>query len=98
MARLRLAGRPRQLHRVACKAAKSLQQGRASMPDCAVPTPIAVDANDAAALFGLSSRTWRRLNAAGLIPSPLRLGGSVRWRRDELVAWAAAGSPTRSRW
>lgn len=59
---------------------------------------IAVDAKDAAAMFGLSDRSWRRMNAAGQCPRPLRLGGAVRWNTDELREWAAAGSPSRARW
>lgn len=59
---------------------------------------IAVDAKGAARLMSVSPRTWRRWTAGGLTPSPIRVGGAVRWRTDELVAWAAAGCPTRARW
>lgn len=66
-------------------------------PDKTV-APIAVNADDAAAMFGLKAKTWRRLNSAGEIPNALTIGGSVRWRVDELRAWAEAGSPSRAEW
>lgn len=62
------------------------------------PKPLAIDARNAAALFGLSVRTWRRLDAAGGCPRPLRLGGAVRWSPDELAAWRDAGCPARAEW
>ncbi len=62
------------------------------------PTPIAVDAAAAAVMFGMGERTWRRHDAAGLVPQPVRLGGAVRWPVDELQAWCAAGCPPRHKW
>lgn len=59
---------------------------------------IAVDAAGAAVMFDLGERTWRRHDAAGLVPQPVRLGGAVRWPVDELQAWAAAGCPPRHKW
>jgi excisionase family DNA binding protein len=39
----------------------------------------------AAALLGISRATlWRQVNA-GHLPKPIKLGGSTRWRRDELM-------------
>lgn len=62
-------------------------------------TPLAVNLADAAALFGVSPRTWARMHAAGHCPEPLRLGErSIRWAVDDLQAWAAAGGPTRAEW
>lgn len=68
------------------------------MTPAAAFTPIAVPGPDAARLFGLSARSWRRLNSAGLCPAPLRLNGAVRWDVAELRSWAAAGTPSRSKW
>ena len=53
---------------------------------------------DAAAVCGVSERTWRRWSATGLVPAPLRIGGMSRWNYAELAAWASAGSPSRERW
>lgn len=60
--------------------------------------PFAVSGQDAAALLGVSARTWRRLNAAGLVPQALRVGGSKRWSVAELRGWIEAGCPARARW
>jgi hypothetical protein len=59
---------------------------------------IAVNASDAATLFDLSDRTWRRMHSAGLIPCPVKLGDSPRWRIKELLAWSEAGCPSRAKW
>lgn len=62
--------------------------------------PIAVDAAGAAALFHLSPRAWWRAHSAGKVPLPIRVAGgrAVRWRLDELRAWAEAGCPPREKW
>jgi predicted DNA-binding transcriptional regulator AlpA len=49
-------------------------------------------------LLGLSERTIRRHDAAGLVPRPLSIGGAVRWRADEIDAWIKAGCPKRLDW
>ena len=61
--------------------------------------PLLVCAKDAAALIGVSLRTFRAMDAAGRIPAPVRLSpGCVRWRLSELRAWVAADSPPRAEW
>jgi len=62
------------------------------------PRPIAVRAEEAAELFGVSRATWFRLHAAGLVPKPIELGGAVRWSVRELEEWTDAGCPPRERW
>ena len=48
---------------------------------------------DVAKLLNLAVRTvWRR-RSAGEIPPPVEIGGSVRWRPDDLKSWIAAGCP-----
>lgn len=42
--------------------------------------------------------TLDRLNAAGLVPKPIRLAGSLAWARAELAAWIAHGCPEREEW
>jgi excisionase family DNA binding protein len=59
---------------------------------------ILIDAKEAAALCGVSVSTWYNLLASGKVPKPVRLGRSVKWRREELLAWVAAGCPARSAW
>jgi len=48
---------------------------------------------EAAKLCGVGKRTLWRWSHAGRAPSPVRIGGAVRWRRGELVEWIAAGCP-----
>ena len=60
--------------------------------------PLVVDAKGLATLLTCGVRTVRTLDAAGKLPTPLRLGGRVVWRRAEIKAWVAAGCPDRAAW
>ena len=62
------------------------------------PPPLLVRAPEAAHLCGVSEASWHRLRAAGRTPAPLRLGGSVVWRMEELREWCEAGCPARREW
>jgi|LakMenEpi03Aug12_release.lakeMendotaPanAssembly.Ray.scaffolds.fasta_scaffold3863373_1 predicted DNA-binding transcriptional regulator AlpA len=53
--------------------------------------PALLRADEAAALIGVSKRTWWRLVADRIAPQPLRIGGAVRWRRDDIANWILAG-------
>jgi len=65
----------------------------------AVQKSILVDANQAAALLGMSRSSFLRLDQRGLLgPRSVRLGRLVRWHRAEIEAWAAAGCPPRVQW
>ncbi|MCH8968888.1 MAG: helix-turn-helix domain-containing protein [Planctomycetes bacterium] len=46
----------------------------------------------------VSVRQVHRMNKAGLIPRPLRIGGVVRWHPDEIDRWLKCGAPERSGW
>lgn len=59
---------------------------------------LAVDAEAAAQMVGVSVRHWWALHSSGRCPLPIRMGRAVRWRVDELRQWVAAGAPERSRW
>lgn len=48
-----------------------------------------------ASLLKVSSRTVWRLNDAGRIPQPVRIGSLVRWNHREFVEWLAAKCPPR---
>ena len=48
--------------------------------------------------LAVSIRQAHRMNRAGLIPAPLRIGGVVRWREDEIAAWLKCGAPARGEW
>lgn len=51
-----------------------------------------------AALLVVSRATVYRLRNKGQLPSPVQFGTSVRWRRQELVSWIAAGCPSVEIW
>lgn len=57
-----------------------------------------LSAAELAILLSCSVRHIRRLDEAGLLPKPVRLGKSVRWIATELHAWLAAGAPSRKAW
>lgn len=62
------------------------------------PTPLLVDAAEAARLCGVARSSWWRLVSSGRTPTPVRLGRRTLWRAAELAAWCAAGCPGRDRW
>ncbi len=51
-----------------------------------------------ARFLSVSVRTIHRLRSAGKLPRPLRIGESVRWRRDEIMVWLAEGAPHLDKW
>jgi prophage regulatory protein len=59
---------------------------------------LAISARDLKEMLNVSLRQVWRLNAAGKLPKPIRLGGSVRWNRQEVQDWFTAGCPARSVW
>ena len=60
--------------------------------------PLACSAQQLAHRLGVSLRHVRRMDSAGLLPKPVRLGRSVRWPVDEVQTWLKAGAPNRRRW
>lgn len=56
--------------------------------------PLLMTARELATLLRVSTRTLWRLRSAGALPQPVRFGGTVRWRHDEVRAWIAAKCPT----
>lgn len=68
------------------------------MSETNATTPALIDAVAAAAMCGVSRSCWLKQTAAGKTPRPVRIGRAVRWNRDELMAWIAAGCPARSKW
>jgi predicted DNA-binding transcriptional regulator AlpA len=53
-------------------------------------------AKDAAQLCRLSKRSWFRLHACGKVPTPIHIGGSVRWRRSDIELWQSMNCPDRT--
>ena len=61
-------------------------------------SPLVVDASRLAKLLCAGIRTVRTWDAAGKLPAPIRIGGRVVWRLNEIRAWLAAGAPDRETW
>jgi len=61
-------------------------------------TALAISARELAEMLGVSLRQVWRLNSAGKLPKPIRLGGSVRWNRHEVMDWFDAECPDRRTW
>jgi excisionase family DNA binding protein len=61
--------------------------------DPKLSAPLLLSADKLAELLNISVRTLWRLRAAGTLPRPLRIGGSIRWRFDEISQWIDAGCP-----
>lgn len=51
--------------------------------------PLLVDRKEAAAMLGVSLRSFLRLVERGVAPAPVRLGRLTRWRVADLEAFAA---------
>ena len=60
--------------------------------------PLVADARRLARLLCCGLRTLRTWDSAGKLPAPLRIGGRVVWRVDEIRAWLDAGAPDRAIW
>ncbi len=52
-----------------------------------------IAADQLAAMLDISTRTVWRLLSTGRMVQPIRIGGSVRWRLDEVREWIAKGCP-----
>ena len=48
--------------------------------------------------LGVSVRLLYKLQASARLPRPISFGRAIRWRREELEEWLAAGAPERARW
>ena len=53
---------------------------------------------DLAERLQVSKRKIQRMDVAGQLPRPIRLGRSVRWRASEIDEWLQGGAPSRRLW
>lgn len=67
-------------------------------PQIVAVEPLLVNGRDAARLLSISSRTFRRLDSAGAVPLPVRIGRSKRWAVADLRSWCCSGCPSRQVW
>lgn len=78
--------------------ARANRTANAHAGDPVEPPPILLSADAARAYCGgLAKSTWSDFDARGVIPSPVRAGGRVLWRRADLDLWAAKECPGRGR-
>ena len=59
-------------------------------PQCSV---MMLTVNELTGILNCSPRTVYRLSDRGQIPSPVRLGGLVRWPKAVIEKWIADGCP-----
>jgi excisionase family DNA binding protein len=52
-----------------------------------------IAADELASMLDVSTRTVWRLLSTGRLVQPVRIGGSVRWRLDEVRDWIKNGCP-----
>ncbi len=64
---------------------------------CEDPTEL-LTAGDLARRLRVSLRQVRKLHSEALLPVPIRLGRSMRWRGSEVGKWIEMGCPSRERW
>jgi excisionase family DNA binding protein len=60
--------------------------------------PLMVTAEELAGELQISERTLWRLLSSGQLIEPIRIGRSVRWRREEVERWIANSCPPRDKW
>src|SRR5437762_6660119 len=56
------------------------------------------DAKRLAPMLSIGLRTLRSMDAAGKLPSPLRIGGKVLWDLREVRLWIRLRCPNRESW
>ena len=56
--------------------------------------PPLMTVNEVAKVLRVSTRSIWRLVTHHKLVMPIRIGGSIRWRRSDIEAWIAMGCPT----
>ena len=62
-------------------------------PSTVADPPALLDVQAVARLLDCSARHVYRLADAGRMPRPVRIGTLVRWSRQAIESWIAAGCP-----
>jgi len=55
--------------------------------------PVLLTIRELAAILKISQRSIWRLVSNGKLIQPLHVGGSIRWRQDEVLKWIEQGCP-----
>ena len=53
-----------------------------------------VDVKEAARMCSISASMLYKLNVAGVLPKPIKLGKLLRWKRQDILEWIDQGCPT----
>ena len=72
---------------------KNKRPNERSGTDPSTITPELLTTKQAAKLCGIGERTLWRWSRSGIAPAPVKIGGAVRFRRDEYMTWIEAGCP-----
>jgi excisionase family DNA binding protein len=67
----------------------SLRKGRGKMVAVENAESVLLTTKQAAKLLTIGERTLWRLSRSGIVPAPIRIGGAVRYRREELLEYIA---------
>ena len=73
------------------KTAEVINMSAGNKPIDEIGQPLLITARKLAQLLEVSTRTLWRLRSAGQLPEPIRLGGAVRWRLDDVRKWIGEG-------
>jgi predicted DNA-binding transcriptional regulator AlpA len=74
--------------------AEALNRVRVSLKGIGVtPDTILVTVEQLATLLHVSKRSLWRFQAAGLIPAPVRIRKTIRWRLSDIEDWIVDGCP-----
>ena len=63
-----------------------------------VSEPLILRTQSLAELLDVSQLTIRRWEKDGKLPKSYKIGGIKIWRREEIVSWVNAGSPSAEDW
>ncbi len=55
--------------------------------------PVMLTSNELARMLKISMRSLMETSQCCLLPAPIQLGGSIRWRADDVLPWIAKGCP-----
>lgn len=80
--------------RYAQTADTAAQPSSAGLPTT-TSTTLLLDKQQLAAELRCSTRKIDRLDSAGKLPAPVRIGVAKRWARQTIEKWIAAGCPER---
>jgi len=95
-----LAKRSRPLQR-AGNSVPSAERTESVEPDwtrVAGDSRLLISAAELGKLLGVNKSTVWNWHSSGRIPMPVHIGGTTRWKAEEIRRWVEAGCPPRAQW